>query len=329
MKGGSYNVENPCWTDSTVWFVFTAARCHYYPNGDKQYFDKWFANTKKKLQEMKDNGEELDVNKYNVYQKLVLTIEAIGYDPRDIDSYDLLEFISQPDIVNSKNYLAKEYTIHALKAVGYESKNYTNEDMDKWAHEKAANIAATLTESEDGNHNLDNADNFMAWQTLLYWYNKSGFEDVTNTINKSFETEYVPMQVQRATGALCTAAYENPTPPQVAGNNAWNDAQGLLYASTYDRDILDKNAGFIKNGNTILDATFDLINFEKGTIPGFYWYDPAQIARGLDGFVRCYQRNNLGQKDQVTVFWDFSDVTVPTMTVRKSRSKQRERLTMH
>ena len=315
LKGGSYNVENPCWTDSTVWFVFTAARCHYYPNGDKQYFDKWFANTKKKLQEMKDNGEELDVNKYNVYQKLVLTIEAIGYDPRDIDSYDLLEFISQPDIVNSKNYLAKEYTIHALKAVGYESKNYTNEDMDKWAHEKAANIAATLTESEDGNHNLDNADNFMAWQTLLYWYNKSGFEDVTNTINKSFETEYVPMQVQRATGALCTAAYENPTPPQVAGNNAWNDAQGLLYASTYDRDILDKNAGFIKNGNTILDATFDLINFEKGTIPGFYWYDPAQIARGLDGFVRCYQRNNLGQKDQVTVFWDFSDVTVPTKYV--------------
>lgn len=315
LKGGSYNVENPCWTDSTVWFVFTAARCHYYPNGDKQYFDKWFANTKKKLQEMKDNGEELDVNKYNVYQKLVLTIEAIGYDPRDIDSYDLLEFISQPDIVNSKNYLAKEYTIHALKAVGYESKNYTNEDMDKWAHEKAANIAATLTESEDGNHNLDNADNFMAWQTLLYWYNKSGFEDVTNTINKSFETEYVPMQVQRATGALCTAAYENPTPPQVAGNNAWNDAQGLLYASTYDRDILDKNAGFIKNGNTILDATFDLINFEKGTIPGFYWYDPAQIARGLDGFVRCYQRNNLGQKDQVTVFWDFSDVTVPTKNV--------------
>lgn len=47
---------------------------------------------------MKDNGEELDVNKYNVYQKLVLTIEAIGYDPRDIDSYDLLEFISQPGI---------------------------------------------------------------------------------------------------------------------------------------------------------------------------------------------------------------------------------------
>ena len=91
------------------------------------------------------------------------------------------------------------------------------------------------------------------------------------------------MQAIARNGALCTAAYENPTPPQVAGNNEWNDAQGLLHAS-YDRDILDKNAGFIKNGNTILDATFDLINFEKGTIPGFYWYDPAQIARGLDGF---------------------------------------------
>lgn len=316
LKGGSYDVDNPCWNDNNIWFVFTAARCHYYPNGDKQYFDKWFVNTKKKLQEMKDNGVELDPEKYNVYQKLVLTIEAIGYDPRDIDSYDLLEFISQPEIVNSTNYLAKEYTIHALKAVGYESKNFTNADMDKWAHEKAAGIDKTLTQSEDGEHPLDNSDNFMAWQTLLYWYNKSGFEDVTNVINKSFEAKYVPMQVQRATGALCTAAYEQTDPNSngIDGNNAWNDAQGLLYATTYDRDILNRDTGFIKNGNTILDATFDLINFETGGIPGFFWYDPAQIARGLEGYVRSYQRIHLKEKN-TTVFWDFSDVKVPTKTV--------------
>jgi len=315
LKGGSYDVDNPCWNDNNIWFVFTAARCHYYPNGDKQYFDKWFVNTKKKLQEMKDNGVELDPEKYNVYQKLVFTIEAIGYDPRDIDSYDLLEFISQPEIVNSTNYLAKEYTIHALKAVGYESKNFTNADMDKWAHEKAAGIDKTLTQSEDGEHPLDNSDNFMAWQTLLYWYNKSGFEDVTNVINKSFEAKYVPMQVQRATGALCTAAYEQTDPNSngIDGNNAWNDAQGLLYATTYDRDILNRDTGFIKNGNTILDATFDLINFETGAIPGFFWYDPAQIARGLEGYVRSYQRIHL--KEDTTVFWDFSDVKVPTKNV--------------
>lgn len=315
LKGGSYDVDNPCWNDNNIWFVFTAARCHYYPNGDKQYFDKWFVNTKKKLQEMKDNGVELDPEKYNVYQKLVFTIEAIGYDPRDIDSYDLLEFISQPEIVNSTNYLAKEYTIHALKAVGYESKNFTNADMDKWAHEKAAGIDKTLTQSEDGEHPLDNSDNFMAWQTLLYWYNKSEFEDVTNVINKSFEAKYVPMQVQRATGALCTAAYEQTDPNSngIDGNNAWNDAQGLLYATTYDRDILNRDTGFIKNGNTILDATFDLINFETGAIPGFFWYDPAQIARGLEGYVRSYQRIHL--KEDTTVFWDFSDVKVPTKNV--------------
>ena len=315
LKGGSYDVDNPCWNDNNVWFVFTAARCHYYPNGDKQYFDKWFANTKKKLQEMKDSGVELDPNRYNVYQKLVLTIEAIGYDPRDIDSYDLLGFISQPAIVNSSNYLAKEYTIHALKAAGYESEAFTNEDMDSWAHEKAAGIDAVLTESEDGSHPLDNADNFMAWQTLLYWYNKPGFEDVTKVIDRSFETKYVPMQVQRATGALCTAAYEQTSPNSngIDGNNAWNDAQGLLYATTYDRDILDRNTGFIKNGNTILDATFDLINFETGSIPGFFWYEPAQIARGLDGYVRSYQRLHLNEN--TTVFWDFSDVPVPTKDV--------------
>lgn len=124
------------------------------------------------------------------------------------------------------------------------------------------------------------------------------------------------MQVQRATGALCTAAYEQTDPNSngIDGNNAWNDAQGLLYATTYDRDILNRDTGFIKNGNTILDATFDLINFETGGIPGFFWYDPAQIARGLEGYVRSYQRIHLKEKN-TTVFWDFSDVKVPTKTV--------------
>lgn len=316
LKSGTYGLdksEGPSWANSDIWFVFTAARCHYDPitgefNDKTTYFDQWFANTKEYLQTKKNEGKTLKqaAGKITELAKMVLAIEAMGYDPRDIESYDLLEGLADRAwIKQNGGDLTEEYAIQALKNAGYSSaneNNLTNAYMDQWAHEKADGIQKTLTTS-----GMDNADAYMSWQTLIYWYKQEGFEDVTVAIEKTFETQYFPMQWQRSTGACCTIAYENPQPPQVSGNNAWNNAQAMLYISGYGRSLVDKADGFVKNGNTILDATFDLINFEKGTIPGFYWYDPAQIARALNGFAREYKNE--------APFWVFSDVIVPTKAV--------------
>ena len=43
-------------------------------------------------------------------------------------------------------------------------------------------------------------------------------------------------------------------------------------------------------------------------------YDPAQIARGLEGYVRSLPVA-FSLKEDTTVFWDFSDVKVPTKYV--------------
>ena len=39
--------ESPSYENTDIWAIFTAARCGYIPYGDTNYFDKWFANTKR------------------------------------------------------------------------------------------------------------------------------------------------------------------------------------------------------------------------------------------------------------------------------------------
>ena len=146
----------------------------------------------------------------------------------------------------------------------------------------------------------------MSWQPLVYWYGKEGFEDVTNAVDQALHK--LPEIAQRATGSFCTAGFE--TGCMSYGNNAWNDAQALIFASIYNVNVLDRSTGFTKNGNNLLDAFFDLVDVDgevDGSIHGFTNYDVPQIARGLNAFVR--QRK--GQSN----FWDFSDVKVPTKSV--------------
>ena len=70
----------------------------------------------------------------------------------------------------------------------------------------------------------------------------------------------------------------------VLWNNAWNDAQAMLFAGTFGVNVLDSSSGYTKNGNNILDAFFDLVDVDgvfDGSIHGFTNYDVPQIARGL------------------------------------------------
>ena len=286
--------DSPSYENTDIWAIFTAARCGYIPYNDDTYFDKWFTNTKVYLQELKDSGSDLSKWQATDLSKLILAIEAIGYDPRDISSVNLLDAVGKR---NGDNYLNTEYAIHAIKSGGYTSSTFTDTAMAEWAK----NRAASLLNATDGS--FSNADNTMNWQPLVYWYGKEGFDDVTKAIKQALQK--LPEIAQRATGSFCTAGFE--TGCMSYGNNAWNDAQALIFASIFDVNVLDRSSGFTKNGNNFLDAFFDLVDVDNGSIHGFTNYDVPQIARGLNAFVR--QRK--GQEN----FWDFSDVDVPTKTV--------------
>lgn len=289
--------DSPSYENTDIWAIFTAARCGYVPYDDSTYFDRWFTNTKVYLQELKDSGSDLSKWQATDLSKLILAIEAIGYDPRDISSVNLLDAVGNR---NGDNYLNTEYAIHAIKSGGYTSSTFTDDAMAEWVHKRAE----SLLNADNGS--FSNADNTMNWQPLVYWYGKDGFGDVKKAIDQALHK--LPEIAQRATGSFCTAGFE--TGCMSYGNNAWNDAQALIFASIYNVNVLDRSTGFTKNGNNLLDAFFDLVDVKgevDGSIHGFTNYDVPQIARGLNAFVR--QRK--GQSN----FWDFSDVTVPTRSV--------------
>ena len=289
--------DSPSYENTDIWAIFTAARCGYVPYDDSTYFDRWFTNTKVYLQELKDSGSDLSKWQATDLSKLILAIEAIGYDPRDISSVNLLDAVGNR---NGDNYLNTEYAIHDIKSGGYTSSTFTDDAMAEWVHKRAE----SLLNADNGS--FSNADNTMNWQPLVYWYGKDGFGDVKKAIDQALHK--LPEIAQRATGSFCTAGFE--TGCMSYGNNAWNDAQALIFASIYNVNVLDRSTGFTKNGNNLLDAFFDLVDVNgevDGSIHGFTNYDVPQIARGLNAFVR--QRK--GQSN----FWDFSDVTVPTRSV--------------
>lgn len=292
--------DNPHYGDgvSDIWSVISAARAGYVPYDDATWFDRWFSNTKAYIEE--EGPDQFYAMNSTDVAKIVLAIEATGYDPRDVSGVDLLEIAGRR---NGTNMYGEDYAIHSIMAGGYSAGSFDINEMETWAHKRAQ----SLKNIQDSN--LKNADNAIGWQPLVYWYGKEGFEDVTEAID--FAEPRLASIAQRATGAICTEGYEEACP--MYGNNAWNDAQALLFAGEFGVNVIRPESGYTKNGNNILDAVFALINYEEGTVPGFYNYDPAQIARGLNSFVREYERDVLGQ--DTPPFWIFSDVEVPTRPV--------------
>ena len=299
-RGSFGSKENPGYGlgSSDIWCIFSAARCGYVPFDDPTWFDRWFLNTKKYVEEK--GSKYFDQMSSTDLSKLILAIEALGYDPRDIEGMDLLEIEGKR---NSQNNYREEYAIHSIKSGGYSTGSFSDEEMEAWVHKRAKGLKETRDET------FKNADNSMGWQPLIYWYGKEGFEDVTEAVDSAVPR--LATIAQRATGAICTEGYETGCP--MYGNNAWNDAQALLFAGEFGCNVIRPESGFTKNGNNILDAVFALIDYEDGTIPGFDNYDPAQITRGLNSFVREYERDVLGK--DTPPFWIFSDVKVPSKPV--------------
>lgn len=104
--------DSPSYNNTDIWAIFTAARCNYVPYGDSTYFDRWFVNTKEYLQSLKDKGTDVAQWRTTELSKLILAIEAIGYDPRDISSVDLLSAVGE-----RKSTDLTYTTVYAINAI--------------------------------------------------------------------------------------------------------------------------------------------------------------------------------------------------------------------
>jgi hypothetical protein len=258
------------------------------------YYDDWFENVKKGLKNMEEAGITVQDVKMTEWEKLVLAITAIGYDPRDVtyNGENLVDIISNKKY-KSHQYFTPQYAVLALNSYGYINsvpedgnhidKNYLDERIHAWAEN------VTKAKDVEGSDVLGNTAPdmwIMAFQPIASYYNpnaQSGDEyyDVKEAMDYAFN------QISNAQTYM--GSFWGGIPGDY--NNAYTNAQVYMTLGMAKQDVFDRK--YIKNGNSIVAGAlqnFDLVNGKiKG---GMSSYEPAQVCRGLDSLVRAYEGRN-------------------------------------
>ncbi len=299
-KASSQGEEGTIIFITDVWEVFSSARSGY--KGVRSgYYDDWFKSVQNGLKKMKSEEiTEQDV-KITEWQKLVLAITAIGYDPRDIEAYDLIDIISNKDYSKtSPQYFADQYAVFALNSYNYAVPQDGNRiDKEARIHEWAKNThGATGADGSTVSGNTVGDMWVMAFQPIAAYYDPNAKEgdkyyDVKQAMEHAFD------QFSNA------QTYKGSFYGGYTYNNPWTNAQVYITLGMAHGDIFDEK--YIKNGKSILDGALEFYNIKEGTtIFEKMTYEPTQMCRGLDSLVRSYEGRN-----SIFNCTDVKDSTVP------------------
>ncbi|WP_082856600.1 cell surface protein, partial [Clostridium ljungdahlii] len=284
-----------------VWEVFSSARSGY--SGVRAgFYDDWFKSVQDGLKKMKEAGVTPRDVKMTEWDKLVLAITAIGYDPRDIEAYDLIDIISNQDYLSTSNQtFSSQYALLGLNSYNYAIPSSGNRiDKEALIHEWAK--SALGNKGADGSEVLSNAVPdmwLMTFQPIASYYGKEGYSDVTKAMDQVF-AQFSNAQTYKGSfwGGM-SGDYNNP----------WTNAQVYMTLGMTKSNIFDSK--YIKNGNSILDGALEFYNIKDGTTTfDKSSYEPTQMCRGLDSLVRAYEGRN-------SIF-DCTDVKNSTVPVNSA-----------
>ncbi|WP_411678819.1 Ig-like domain-containing protein [Clostridium thailandense] len=282
------------------WGVFSAARSGYtgIPSG---FYDDWFKSIQTGLEKMSKAGIKAQDVKKTEWEKLVLAITSIGYDPRDIEAYDLIDIISNEDF-KSNQVFAEQYALLALNSYNYAVPSTGNRiDKEKLIHQWAKDAWGTT--GADGSTITGNSITdmwIMKFQPIAAYYDPnaesgSQYYDVKQAMEHVFDQ---CSNAQTYKGSFYGSHADDY-------NNAWTNAQVYMTLGMAKRDIFDSK--YIKNGNTMIDAALEKFDVENNkTQYDSSTYDPSQICRGIDSLVRAYEGRN-----SIFDCTDVKDSTVP------------------
>lgn len=279
------------------WDVFSSARSGY--TGIRSgYYDDWFKGIQDELQRMKNAkiGDQ-DV-KMTEWEKLVLAITSIGYDPRDIKAYNLIDIISNKNYLNSSvQMFAGTYADYALTSYNYidhvlnDGNHIDRNYMEESTHDGAKNVYKET--GADGSQVAANASPDM-WTMMLQeiaaYYNANAKEgdkyyDVKQAMDHVFDQF---SNSQAYTGSFWGG---HTSDGDIDLNNPWTNAQVYMTLGMAHANVFDKK--FIKDGNTIFNAILEGFDGKnKTTQYDNLKYDPVQICRGIDSLVRDYEGRN-------------------------------------
>lgn len=241
------------------WHMLGLARSHV--NIPKSYIDKYYENVENYV-----NQKEGDLHrvKYTEYSRLILALNSIGKDPKNVGKgYDLVKPLSNFDIVPRQGINGPIFALIAMDSNNYDfykDAEFTNIST----REKMKDFILDRELPSGGWHlrtNNEVADvdiTAMAIQGLSPFYGKD--KRVTRSVDKALK--WLSAQ-QQSNGAFKNS---NPFNPDAPGEVTVESTAQVAVALTSIGIDPHRDADFVEDGNSVIDGILDF----KDPSGGFY-----------------------------------------------------------
>lgn len=275
-------------------------------NVPQSYIDTFYNNV---VTELEEKQGVLSKTKYSDYSKLILSLTSIGIDAQNVAGYNLLSNLADFDNVIYQGFNGPVWALIALNS----HPSYKIPEIEGLENQTTENILIQYLlshELESGGWSLigTQADvdiTAMTIQALAPYYQKKGYEDVTNAIERALTWLSI---VQRSDGGYYTLSENGQI------DNSESTSQVLTAISMLGIDCRT-DSRFIKGGKWIVNA---LLSYRKDG--GFMHIKEGGTSNGgaqsgtVDGMateqayyaLTAYKRMLSGK----TALYDMSDVNI-------------------
>ena len=234
---------------SSIWNVIGLKRSGLYV--PQSYIDLFYSNV---IAYCESKNWQITRAKYSDYSKLIIALTAIGVDARDVMGHNLLEYLSDYENVSRQGNNGPIWALIALKS----NPAYTIPTNSSAAEQNSEELLVKKIvgmQCQDGGWTVtgekgDSDMTGMAMQSLASYYNKAGYEDVTQALDKGLA--WIE-ENQLASGGFGTM------------NTETSESVAQIITALCGMGIdCSKDARFIKNGKWPMTGLFQYYMPEGG-----------------------------------------------------------------
>lgn len=238
-----------------------------------EYYQKVYDNIAEQLRNTSDLSSIEGTYGVSSYAKLVMLVTALGYDAADVGGVNLIEKLTDKNIVAASSSYLREATLLLAMSTG----NYAFPVGDAFVTEEEM-VNAVIGQVDDAITNSISYGCDMAAMTVQGLWR---YYDTNAEAKAACDKVLTFLEKMQAGNGYFSDAY--------TVNNVWTTAQVMMTMNVFEKSAVSETDGsdFIKNGKTVIDSMLEYFDLENGTVSDTVkGYDPAQVLRGISATVR-------------------------------------------